>query len=56
MMNEDLDIEIQESDGKISLERSAFMFFGPPKIGKQILRLVGRMRFFLLHQRRRSND
>ena len=32
--SEDVDIEIQTSDGKISLERSAFMFFGPPKIGK----------------------
>ena len=28
------DIDIQESDGEVDLERSAFMFFGPPKIGK----------------------
>jgi hypothetical protein len=28
------DVEIEESDGEIDLERSAFMFFGPPKIGK----------------------
>lgn len=33
-MNNDVEIEIKESDGKVSLERSAFMFFGPPKIGK----------------------
>jgi len=33
----DITIEIKQSDGKISLERSAFMFFGPPKIGKTTL-------------------
>lgn len=27
-------VEIEESDGEVDLERSAFMFFGPPKIGK----------------------
>lgn len=37
MAFEDIDIEIQHSEGKISLERSAFMFFGPPKIGKSTL-------------------
>lgn len=27
-------VDIEESDGEVDLERSAFMFFGPPKIGK----------------------
>lgn len=29
-----MSVEIEESDGEVDLERSAFMFFGPPKIGK----------------------
>lgn len=28
------EVEIEESDGEVDLEGSAFMFFGPPKIGK----------------------
>lgn len=29
-----MSVEIEESDGVVDLEKSAFMFFGPPKIGK----------------------
>lgn len=29
-----MSVDIEESDGEVDLERSAFMFFGPPKIGK----------------------
>jgi len=36
-MAEDVNIEIRESDGDVDVEKNAWFFFGPPKIGKTTL-------------------
>ena len=37
MAVENVDITIHESDGEVDVERNAWFFFGPPKIGKSTL-------------------